>query len=148
MKWLVTALFLSASIVNAQGILTETLDPIDPIEDMPLRELGTETVQNAARSEIAEGAVLRGLDKLNGDVVDFELKSGFSVGFGDLRIDLAQCKYPEDNPTGEGYGFLTVYDSDNLDDPVFQGWMIASSPALSAMDHARYDVWIMRCMTP
>ncbi|MEO0381372.1 MAG: DUF2155 domain-containing protein, partial [Pseudomonadota bacterium] len=26
-------------------------------------------------------------------------------------------------------------------------WMIASAPALSAMEHARYDVWVMRCTT-
>jgi hypothetical protein len=23
--------------------------------------------------------------------------------------------------------------------------MVASSPALSALDHPRYDVWVMRC---
>ncbi|MCW8843320.1 MAG: DUF2155 domain-containing protein, partial [Rhodobacteraceae bacterium] len=32
--------------------------------------------------------------------------------------------------------------------PLFQGWMIASSPALSALDHPRYDVWVLRCKTP
>ena len=32
--------------------------------------------------------------------------------------------------------------------PVFAGWMVASSPALSALDHARYDVWVLRCVTP
>ncbi|MGB0439332.1 MAG: DUF2155 domain-containing protein [Paracoccaceae bacterium] len=31
--------------------------------------------------------------------------------------------------------------------PVFEGWIIASSPALNAMDHARYDVWVLRCNT-
>jgi len=25
--------------------------------------------------------------------------------------------------------------------------MIASSPALNALDHPRYDVWVMRCTT-
>ena len=29
----------------------------------------------------------------------------------------------------------------------FSGWMIASTPALSAMDHSRYDIWVMRCAT-
>ena len=27
----------------------------------------------------------------------------------------------------------------------FRGWMIASSPALMALDHARYDIWLIRC---
>jgi hypothetical protein len=39
-----------------------------------------------------------------------------------------------------------VLDSLN-DTPVFSGWMIASSPALNAMDHPRYDVWLLRCQT-
>jgi len=35
-----------------------------------------------------------------------------------------------------------------VDKPVFKGWMIASSPALNALDHPRYDVWVLRCITP
>jgi hypothetical protein len=29
--------------------------------------------------------------------------------------------------------------------PVFQGWLIGSAPALHALDHPRYDVWVLRC---
>ena len=29
---------------------------------------------------------------------------------------------------------------------VFSGWMFASSPALSAMEHAIYDVWVVDCI--
>ena len=32
-----------------------------------------------------------------------------------------------------------------LEAPAFHGWMIASSPALSALEHSRYDVWVIRC---
>jgi hypothetical protein len=28
---------------------------------------------------------------------------------------------------------------------VFRGWMFASSPALAAMEHPVYDVWILDC---
>ena len=28
---------------------------------------------------------------------------------------------------------------------IFDGWMIASSPALNPLDHSRYDVWALRC---
>ena len=30
-------------------------------------------------------------------------------------------------------------------EPVFSGWMFASSPALSAMEHPIYDVWVLSC---
>lgn len=96
----------------------------------------------------ADAAVLRGLDKLNGQVVDIDLKVGFAVRFGSLRVELADCRYPQDNPTGEAYVFLTIYDGEEAKEPVFRGWMIASSPALNALDHFRYDIWVMRCKTP
>lgn len=100
----------------------------------------------------ATGATLRGLDKLDGDVIDIELKTGFSIRFGSVRIELADCRYPEDNPTGEAFAFLTMYDeaADGTlsESPIFRGWMVASSPALNALDHFRYDVWVMRCTIP
>ena len=57
---------------------------------------------------------------------------------------LGACRYPPDNPTGEAFAWLEVL-SDGRDEPDFRGWMIASSPALNALDHARYDVWVIRC---
>lgn len=103
----------------------------------------------AAETTEATGALLRGLDKLSGEVVDIDLDVGYSIRFGDLRIDLAQCRYPAGNPSGDAYAYVTVVPNKNPESvPVFQGWMIASAPALNAMDHDRFDVWVMRCKTP
>jgi hypothetical protein len=33
------------------------------------------------------------------------------------------------------------------DETLFEGWMMASSPALNALEHPRYDVWVLRCKT-
>jgi len=91
------------------------------------------------------GAVMRVLDKLTGDARDVELSDGGAAPMGRLQLELAECRYPEGNPSGNAYAFVTVRDFDGM--PIFAGWMIASSPALSALDHARYDVWVMRCKT-
>lgn len=63
-----------------------------------------------------------------------------------LDVTLSDCRYPTDNPTGDAFAFVTVREKA---DPAiwFEGWMIASSPALSALDHSRYDVWVLRCIT-
>ena len=144
----------------AQSITVESLDPTEPpviIEQpegsegevfslSPLQELGTVTSEEVTPVVAGTGAKLRGLDRLNGKTVDFDLENGYSVMFGDLRVDLAECRHPEDNPTGEAYAFLTIHaDQEATAAPLFQGWMIASSPALSALDHPRYDVWVLRC---
>jgi len=98
------------------------------------------------RTQSASAAVLRGLDKFSGAVVDIELPVGQTVRFERLNITLTDCRYPAGNPAGNAYAGLEITETGRAG-VVFSGWMIASSPALSAVDHARYDVWVMRCIT-
>lgn len=99
--------------------------------------------ENAA---VGTGAVLRGVEKVSGEIVDITIMPGQQTVFGPLTIELAQCRYPQGNPAGDAFAFLTIRDEGN-DKPIFSGWMIASSPALNALDHPRYDVWVLRCKT-
>ena len=98
------------------------------------------------RADTGQGAVLRGLDKVNGQTRDIELRNGASAEFSSLMVTLGECRYPAENPTGDAFAFLTVREADS-GRIRFEGWMIASSPALSALDHNRYDIWVIRCMT-
>nr|WP_319246259.1 DUF2155 domain-containing protein [uncultured Celeribacter sp.] len=108
-----------------------------------LRDITTEIQEDVVS---ASGATLRVLDRLNGTVEDIDLASGQTVTFGRIDITLGDCRYPEDNSEAEAYAYLRVQMQDS-DTPVFSGWMIASSPALNAMDHPRYDVWPLACKT-
>lgn len=94
----------------------------------------------------APGAVLRGLDKINGRTVDLDLAAGASTQFGTLKVTLGECRYPVGNPSGDAFAELEISETGQIG-TLFSGWMIASSPALSAMDHPRYDIWVMRCTT-
>ena len=95
---------------------------------------------------IGTGVVIRALDKISGRVQDVEMPAGSTARFGRIEIDHAECRYPTGNPSGDAYALLRVRDA--LEDRVvFTGWMIASAPALSALDHARYDLWVLRCTT-
>ena len=94
----------------------------------------------------AAGAVLRGLDKVSGETTDLDLSNGTSAEFGSLRIEMTECRYPEGDLAGDAFAFIEIWEREAAR-PVFSGWMIASSPALNALDHARYDVWVMRCKT-
>ena len=95
----------------------------------------------------AKGGKLRMQDKMTGVVSDYDLALGQSQVLGRLTITLDACRYPSDLPNGEAFAHLTIADSDRPD-PLFKGWMVASSPALSALDHPRYDVWVLRCDVP
>lgn len=135
-----------------QQILTETLNPEgdEVLEVGPGQpEMLTPTRPREApivRVETAAGALLRGIDKVSGEVRDIELAAGEREALGRLTVELGECRYPVENPNGDAYAFLTVTAA-GLNAPAFEGWMVASSPALSALDHPRYDVWVIRCMS-
>lgn len=90
------------------------------------------------------GAVLRALDRVSGQLTDIEMASGQSARHGYLEIALSDCRYPADNPSSDAFAYVTIRDA-RQPVPLFEGWMVASSPALNALDHPRYDVWVMRC---
>lgn len=94
----------------------------------------------------APAALLRGLDKVDGSLTDMELSKGQSQAYGRLNISMSECRYPKGNPSGNAYAHLTIHEQ-GTDAPIFSGWMIAATPALNALDHARYDVWVLRCKT-
>ena len=94
-----------------------------------------------------EEAVLQGLDKITARISTIKVAVGETVSFGSLQITLRACdkKPPEETP--ESAAFLQIVEQKQGEQPVtrFSGWMFASSPALSAMEHPVYDLWVLDC---
>jgi len=102
---------------------------------------------NPAAALQGDIAVLQGLDKITARISTFEAPLGQPVRFGSLEIVARACdkKPPEETP--ESTAFLEIVD-DRPDSPaveIFKGWMFASSPAISAVEHPVYDVWVIDC---
>jgi hypothetical protein len=93
----------------------------------------------------ARAAELRGLDKIAGVSTDIPVSVGQTAALGALKVTLKACRYPSDDPSSNAYAYVVISEPDGK--VAFDGWMIASSPALSALDHARYDIWVVRCST-
>jgi|TARA_B100000900_G_scaffold349637_1_gene315867 hypothetical protein len=102
------------------------------------------SVNAQEKTNIADGALLRGLDKVSGEVIDFGIKSGDTYLLWKLKVKLSECRYPISNPVGDAFAHLTI-SQDKFENDLFRGWMIASSPALNPLEHARYDLWVLRC---
>lgn len=94
----------------------------------------------------AERARLRLLDKMTGQVRVVEFAVGESREVERLEIDLRDCRVPAADSRAEAVAYLNIRDL-REESARFAGWMFASSPALSALDHARYDVWVESCST-
>ena len=102
--------------------------------------------QETREAERGTGAVLRALDKVSGAVEDVSLRNGARTELGQLEIRLEECRHPAGSPATDAWAFLEIREEGEAE-PVFRGWMVASSPALNPLDHARYDVWVLRCTT-
>jgi hypothetical protein len=122
----------------------------------------TEMITAAEQDEFAveknietSGVTLQGLDKTTARVFIIDAAVGQTVEFGTLKIVVAHCeKAPLENRQ-ESMAFVTITEEKptgekSTEKPsfapkVFSGWMFSSSPALSALDHPMYDIWIKEC---
>ena len=93
-----------------------------------------------------DGALLRALDAITGRVVDLEIVLAKSIDFENFRIRLEDCRYLPENPVKYSFAFVTITDLRD-DKELFSAWMISQSPALSAVEHPRFDFWLIRCTT-
>ncbi len=92
-------------------------------------------------------ALLQGLDKITARISTFEAPIGEPVRFGSLEIIARACdkRPPEEPPESAAFLEITDFRPDSDAVKLFTGWMFASSPALSAVEHPVYDVWVIDC---
>ncbi|SDG02716.1 hypothetical protein SAMN05216241_104169 [Limimonas halophila] len=95
----------------------------------------------------ADVVVLKGLDKITARTSTFKVPVGGTRTFGTLKITARHCwKTPPEKPP-QRKAFLEIVDNrpDQPAEEVFSGWMFSTKPALSALEHPVYDVWVIDC---
>ena len=95
-------------------------------------------------------ATLAGLDKITGRITRFDVYIDETVLFGALEITPRACYDRPATDTVQRTSVFVEVDQRSLDGTtrrIFTGWMFADSPALSAVDHPVYDVWLIECKT-
>ena len=92
-------------------------------------------------------AVLQGLDKVTARVSTLSVAIGDTVRFGTLDIVVRHCdkRPPEEAPESSAFLDIRQSRSGEKSVPLFRGWMFASSPALNALEHSVYDIWVLKC---
>lgn len=97
----------------------------------------------------ASSAKLQTLDKITARISALDVALNNPERFGTLEITVSRCAYrpPEEPP--ENVAFLTVrdvgHDTSLAPVQVFQGWVFSTSPAISGLEHAVYDVTLIAC---
>jgi hypothetical protein len=99
-------------------------------------------------------AVLQGLDKVTARVSTVHAPLDHPTQFGTLEVVARTCRETPPTEPPESAAFLEIRElppaSDANGAPVdlFSGWMFASSPAVSALVHPVYDIWVVDCAEP
>lgn len=102
---------------------------------------------NPASALEGDGVILQALDKVTARITTLDVPLNTPARFGTLEITAERCtKTPPEEPP-ESAAFLVIREIRPDQNPVelFRGWMMASSPALSALEHPVYDVWVKDC---
>ena len=104
-----------------------------------------------AAAEVANPiAVFSGLDKITGATTTFEISIGQEKQFGGLLVkpDVCYTREITEEPQTASFVEVTEVQLDNSHKRIFSGWMFAESPALNAVEHPVYDVWLVGCRDP
>lgn len=109
----------------------------------------TPTQAQTREMEDMNVVVVRSIDKLSARTHTFDIPVDRTVQFGkSLFIKVRACRKSAPVGEPESAAFLQIWERKPHEDAsrwVFSGWMFASNPALSAMDHPVYDVWVIDC---
>ncbi|MBE6447775.1 MAG: DUF2155 domain-containing protein [Alphaproteobacteria bacterium] len=92
-------------------------------------------------------ARMQAMDKITGKVSEIDIPVNGEAKFGSFSVVIRRCVTHSPEETPENYAFVDVADTYNSEAPVniFKGWMMSSSPALNAVEHPIYDVWLLKC---
>ncbi len=91
---------------------------------------------------------IQALNKSTARTVTLNGKVGQTIEYGSLFIKVQSCRKSEPLDKPENAAFLQIWEvpiGKKKSEWAFSGWMFSSSPAVSAMDHAVYDVWVLEC---
>jgi len=106
----------------------------------------------AAGPASAQRAVIRGLDKITGHASDYTLTIGRAARVGSLEVIARSCSKSAPEEAPEVRIYVEVFDhpaaregEESERREIFHGWLFASSPGLSAVDHPTYDIWAIDC---
>jgi hypothetical protein len=92
-------------------------------------------------------AEFRGLDKITGRTITFDVLIDETVQFGALQVTPRACHTRPPTEPAQTVAFVEV-DEITLAREIqrlFTGWMFAASPGLQAIEHPIYDVSLVDC---
>ena len=151
---------VAVPIVNVQSLEAPEAAPptpvaaaADPAKEDPAQptELTSPIFGDTATSTLPRKIVLRLLNKVTAQATELTFKPNETVKIGTLEITAITCQVSAPQSQTD-YAALVDIGERSQDNktvkPMFRGWMYASSPSITALEHPVYDVTMVKCELP
>lgn len=110
------------------------------------------TLDKVDSSRFSNVAIVQGLNKITAKSSPIEIRIGDTVKFGQLSITALKCWQAPLEQKPESKILLEIYDNNSASENkeqkktrIFYGWMFASSPSISTLEHPIYDITAIGC---
>ena len=143
-----------ATVVIAEDEAVEEKAAAEVKAETPVVEKAIDQPATPARRQRRKFAIIQAIDKTTAETMKFEVEvGGRPVRFNKTLIFSARaCEVSaSDEQTEDAIAYLEVgVQPRGIAVPtearqIFKGWMFASSPAVSGLQHPIYDAWVVGC---
>ena len=127
-----------------------SLDQLEPTYDQEEKE-DLNISENKIPSLDTQGEIdremlvtLKILNKITANVEEIEIKLKENYKYDYLEIYAIDCYLSDKYEKTEKAVYLNIYNRE-INEKIFNGWMLKTLPSISSLEHPIYDIWIEDC---
>ena len=127
-----------------------SLDRLEPTYDQEEKEdLNTNENKITSLAKQNENdrdilVTLKILNKITANVEQIEIKLKENYEYDYLEIYAIDCYLSDKYEKTEKAVYLNIYNRE-INEKIFNGWMLKTLPSISSLEHPIYDIWIEDC---
>lgn len=107
----------------------------------------TSASPGAPSGHFTQYALLQGLNKITARTSSLNVAMNDPITFGTLEITVHKCWKAAPEEAQENKALMEIWEKKPGEDKsrIFYGWMFSSTPSISALESAIYDVTVIEC---
>ena len=150
---ILTFIFFSSFVSIAENIEIApliSLDQLEPTydqeekEDSNINENKIPSLDSQDEIDREMSVTLKILNKITADVEQIEIKLKEKYEYDYLEIYAIDCYLSDKYEKTEKAVYLNIYNRE-INEKIFNGWMLKTLPSISSLEHPIYDIWIEDC---
>ena len=127
-----------------------SLDQLEPTydqeekEDLTINQNKIPSLNTQSEIDREMLVTLKILNKITANVEQIEIKLKENYKYDYLEIYAIDCYLSDKYEKTEKAVYLNIYNRE-INQKIFNGWMLKTLPSISSLEHPIYDIWIEDC---